>query len=448
MFELMIIVALLLVNGVFAMSEIALVSVRRARLQQRAEKGDAGAARALKLAENPERFLSTVQVGISLVGVLAGAFGGASLAGDLSPLLARLPPLAPHADRIAFVLVVALITYLSLIIGELVPKGLALRHAEAIACAMAGPMGKVTRVARPIVWFLERSTHAVLRLFGKPTGRNDGPSVEEMEVLLRQGIVTGVVHRSESDMVEGVFDLREVLAEEIMRPKPQVTFLHVEEAPEHFWSTVAASHQNVFPVYDQSRDEILGLVSLRDLYANAASGSGKPLRELLHQPVFVPENEPGLSLLKTLRKGVLGAGVVTDEFGTVRGLITLEDLLEEVVGELRPPVAHSAPGIRKTADGTWLVDGMVEIDDVIEAIDGLKALVAAEKEPFQTLAGYIVHRLDRLPEEGESFRAGAFVFEVIDMDRQRIDKVAIRRDPPAPAAGADENGATSVVADG
>ncbi len=439
MFELSIIVLLLILNGVFAMSEIALVTARRARLQQRAENGDRKAKRALELAANPERFLSTVQVGISLVSVLNGAFGGARLAGSIAPAIARVPAFSDHADAIALGLVVALITYLSLIIGELVPKGLALRHAEQIACAMAGPMDALTRMTRPIVWFLELSTRAVLRLFGKRAIDHGVPTVEEMEVLIRQGIVTGSVHRSESEMVEGVFDLRDLVAEEIMRPKLQVTFLHADDPPDRCWAAVAASSQAVFPVYEKSRDEILGLISLRDLYANAAGGRAKPLRELLHRPIFVADNEPGLSLLATLRKGVLGAGVVTDEFGTVRGLITLEDLVEEVVGELRPAVARSGggPTIRKTAEDAWLVDGLMEIDTVIETIDGLDALVAAEKEPFQTLAGYIVHRLDRLPEEGESFHVGAFTFEIVDMDRQRIDKVVIRRDPEPAEQGED-----------
>lgn len=436
MSELIIIVLLLVFNGVFAMAEIALVSAKKARLQQRAKDGSRGAKLALALQGQPERFLSTVQVGISLVGVLAGAFGGASLAGYVTPVIASIPGLdLEMAQNIAFGLVVAFITYLSLIIGELVPKNLALRNPEAIACAMAGPMRWLSRVASPIVWLLGISTRLVMRLFGK-SDASSGPTPEEVQVLMREGMVTGAVSPEEGDMVEGVFDLREVCAEEIMRPKPSVLFLRADEKPEQFWAKVAGSRQTVFPVYQNSRDEIIGMVSLRDLYVVSAGGKAPALTEVSHPPVFVAENQPALSLLETLRRSTLGAALVADEFGTIRGLITLEDLVEEIVGELRG-AAHDAsrPTLRASGEDSWLVDGLMEIDDVLEQLPDMQAAVDAEREPFQTLAGYIVHALDRLPSEGDHFTAGGFRFEILDMDRQRIDKVLIRRLPPEPEDG-------------
>lgn len=434
MIELLLILVLLVFNGVFAMTEIALVSARRARLQQRADEGSPGARRALRLLENPERFLSTVQVGITLVGVLAGAFGGASLAGYVQPYVVEIPALAPYAERIAFALVVGFITYLSLIIGELVPKGIALRHAESIAAAMSRPMAWLSWVASPLVWVLELSTRVVLRMFGGASGAPSGPTREEVEVLVRQGMVMGTVMANESKMVEGVFDLRDVLAEEVMRPKPKVLFLQLTETMEQIWSRVAASRQSVFPVHEGSRDEIVGLVSLRSLFANAASGKPHPMRELLSPAIFVAENQPALSLMDTLRRSPLGAALVTDEFGTIRGLITLEDLVEEIVGELRPAApSDGGPTMRAAGTDAWIADGLMEIDAVISQIPELEPLVQAEREPFQTLAGFIVHRLDRLPAEGEKFDAGGFEFEVVDMDRQRIDKVLLRRLPtPSP----------------
>ena len=430
MFEVIIILILLVCNGVFAMTEIALVSARKGRLKQLAGEGSAGARQALKLLENPERFLSSVQIGITLVGVLSGAFGGAALSGYIVPWVASVPILAPFAEKIAFGIVVTGITYLSLVIGELVPKGIALRHSEKIAVTMAPPMALLAKVGSPLVWLLELSTRVLMRLLGGAGDMPSGPTREEVRVLVREGIVTGTVDEHESDMVDGVFDLRMVLAEEIMRPKPKVVFLRMDEAPAQFWPRVAASRQTVFPIHEGSRDEISGLVSLRDLFANAASGKQRPLAELLTPPIFVSENQPALSLMETLRGSPLGAALVADEFGTIRGLITLEDLVEEIVGDLRPGTHDTeATSFRASGKDTWIVDGLMEIDDVIEQLPELEEVVEREHEPFQTLAGYIVHRLDRLPSEGESFREGCFEFEVVDMDRQRIDKVLIRRLP-------------------
>ncbi len=428
MIEILIILILLVGNGVFAMTEIALVSARKGRLKQLADEGSMGAKKALQLLENPERFLSSVQIGITLVGVLSGAYGGATLSSRIEPFIAAVPLLAPYAEKIAFALIVTIITYLSLIIGELVPKGLALRHAEKISTTMAPPMAVLARIASPLVRFLEFSTHLVMRLMGGSRVVQSCPTREEVQVLVREGIVTGMVAENESEMVEGVFDLRMVLAEEIMQPKPKVLFLHREETYAQIWSRVAASPQSVFPVHEGSRDEICGMVSLRDLFANLASGKQKNLAELLSPPVFVAENQSALSLMDTLRRSPLGAAMVSDEFGTIRGMITLEDLVEEIVGDLRPDSIHcDAATIRPSGNDAWIIDGMMEIDDVIEQIPDLEEVVEREHEPFQTLAGYIVNRLDRLPTEGESFIAGIFEFEIVDMDRQRIDKVLIRR---------------------
>ena len=431
MIEILIILVLLIGNGVFAMTEIALVSARKGRLRQLADEGNSGARKALLLLETPERFLSSVQIGITLVGVVSGAFGGAALASRLAPVIAEIGWLAAYSEEIAFGIIVTAITYFSLIIGELVPKGLALRHAEAIAATMAPPMAILAKLAAPVVRLLELSTHLVMRLFGGSGSMPSGPTREEVQVLVREGIITGSVDENESEMVEGVFDLRMVLAEEIMQPKPKVLFLHREETVAQIWSRVAASQQSVFPVHEGSRDEISGMVSLRDLFTNLASGKQKPLSDLLRTPVFVAENQSALSLLDTLRSSPLGAAMVVDEFGTIRGMITLEDLVEEIVGDLRPEsLVRDAARLRPSGKDAWIVDAMMEIDDVIAQIPDLEEVVEREHEPFQTLAGYIVNRLDRLPIEGESFRAGNFEFEVVDMDRQRIDKVIIRREQP------------------
>ncbi len=429
MTELLLILLLLVFNGLFAMAEIAIVSAKKARMMERAEKGSRGAKLALKLAENPERFLSTVQIGITLVGVLAGAFGGASLAGYVTPWLKEMPFLAGHEEEVAFGLVVAFITYLSLIIGELVPKSLALRNAEGIACVMAGPMDWLSRVGRPLVWVLELSTRALMRFFGKSEAPS-GPTTAEVEVLLREGLITGNVRHEESELVEGVFDLRELKAEEIMRPKPKLVFLHVNEtaasAAEELGEGV---RQVVFPVYGETRDHVEGMVSLRALFLSVAAGKTQTVSELMREPVFVSDNQPALTLLEELRNASHHAAMVTDEFGIVRGMVTIEDLAEEVVGDLKTnrPDALSSPQVREMAPDAWLADGMTEIDVVNAVIPGFEAVANAEDDAFQTLAGFIMQHLERLPREGETFTVRGFEIEIIDMDRQRIDKVSVRK---------------------
>ena len=431
MTELLLIVLLLVFNGVFAMAEIAIVSAKKARMLERAEKGSAGARLALKLAENPERFLSTVQIGITLVGVLAGAFGGASLAGYVTPWLKEVSFLAEHAEEVAFGLVVAFITYLSLIIGELVPKSLALRNAEGIACLMAGPMDWLSRTASPLVWLLELSTRTLMRLFGKSPAQS-GPTTAEVEVLLREGLITGNVRHEESELVEGVFDLRELKAEEIMRPKPKLVFLHVDDSAASVAEELGEGvRQVVFPVYGETRDHVEGMVSLRALFLSVAAGRTQKVSELMREPVFVSDNQPALTLLEELRKASHHAAMVTDEFGIVRGMVTIEDLAEEVVGDLKTnrPDTSSPLQVRETSPGMWMADGMTEIDAINAAITGFEAVANAEDDAFQTLAGFIMQHLERLPREGEKFTVGGFEIEIIDMDRQRIDKVSLRRLP-------------------
>ena len=429
MTELLLIILLLILNGVFAMAEIAIVSAKKARMMERAEKGSSGAKLALKLAANPERFLSTVQIGITLVGVLAGAFGGASLAGYVTPWLKELPWLAGHEEQVAFGLVVAFISYLSLIIGELVPKSLALRNAEGIACVMAGPMDWLSRVGSPLVWVLELSTRTLMRCFGKSQAPS-GPTTAEVEVLLREGLIAGNVRYEESELVEGVFDLRDLKAEEIMRPKPKVIFLHVNDTVASAAEALGdGARQVVFPVYDESRDHVVGMVSLRDLFLSVAGGNTQTVSELMQEPVFVSDNQPALTLLEELRNASHHAAMVTDEFGIVRGMVTIEDLAEEIVGDL---TANRQDGstpkqVRETGPQCWLADGMTEIDVVIAAIPGFEAVANAEDDAFQTLAGFIMQHLERLPREGEAFTVGGFEIEIIDMDRQRIDKVSVRK---------------------
>ncbi|MBU6303353.1 MAG: hemolysin family protein [Verrucomicrobia bacterium] len=440
--ELLIILALLVANGLFAMAEIALVSARRPRLQALEEQGNPGARTALNLAGEPERLLSTVQIGITLIGVLAGAYGGASLSQPVGALLLRIPGITPElASQAAFALVVAGIAYLSLIVGELVPKNLAMRQPEQLACLVSRPMDKLARLAGPAVWFLGLSTRAVMRLFGQGEAISTGPTREEVHVLLREGSITGVIHEEESEMLEGVLDLRSLRAEEVMQPKPRVTFLQADDSLENVREAVLGVSQEVFPVLERNRDEVMGTVSLRELYACPAPSA--KLQDFTKPAVFVPENQPALSLLETLRRAPHSAALVVDEFGTIRGLVTIRDVIEEVVGDL----THTLPStdgasFRQTGPDCWLADAALEIDVVTDAIPGLVSLVEAEDDPFQTLGGFIMHRMNRLPTEGESFEESGYAFEIVDMDSHRIDKVLIRK-LPGETAGTTPNGGSS-----
>jgi putative hemolysin len=297
-------------------------------------------------------------------------------------------------------------------------------------------MARVARASRPLAWFLEASTHLVMRAFGKAESAHNGPTREEVSVLIREGVITGVLDEDESDMVEGVLDLAELRAEEVMQPKPKVVFFDAGETVESVRPRVLEAVLDVFPIVQDNRDQVLGTVSLREMFA--ATDIHAPLSSLVRPPVFVPENQPALSLLDTLHSAPHHAALVIDEFGTVRGLVRLLDLLEEVVGDIsRRTPGPAQPSLRQTEPGAWLADGGADIDSVTDAIPGLEALVEAEDDPFQTLGGFIVHRMNRLPQEGETFSEGGFRFEIVDMDQHRIDKVLIRVVPAEPEASAD-----------
>lgn len=429
----LLIFALLMLNGAFAMAEIALVSVKKSRLQQAAEAGNKRARIALKLIENPERILSTVQIGITLVGVISAAFGAQNIADLMTPWINDLPLVGTSAPQISFALAIVALTYCNIVIGELVPKGLALRSPEGIALRMARPMTWLSRTASPLVWLLEKSTRLLMKLFGASDASSSGPSREEVQVLVREGIITGGVDQEESDMVSGVFDLQNIQAEEIMLPRPKVTFLPHDATHVQICQRIANSKQSVFPIYEGSRDQICGLVSLRALYASKVSALQEtPLRAIMQPPAFVVENQPALKLFQTLRSTALGAALVTDEFGTIRGFITIDDIIEEVVGDYKKDLNPERAQVRVLLENSWIVDGMTEIDDVTQAIPELESAVILEDEAFQTLAGFIIHKIDRLPTEGEKFTIGRLEFHIADMDQQRIDKIIITRLPQEP----------------
>ncbi len=431
--ETFVIFVLLLANGVFAMAEIAIVSSRKARLKKLADEGSAKAQAALLLAQQPDRFLATVQIGITMVGVLAGAFGGATLSGRLATVIASVPWLVPYATAIAIFVVVSAITYFSLIIGELVPKRVALSNPEGRAMLIAKPMAGLSRFAAPLVWFLTLSTNVVLKVFGLDKEVEAPPSEEEISNLIEQGTTAGVFHKAERAMVEGVLRLDERSVTEIMTRRTRIVWLNSADAEEINWRKIVTSGHSHFPVYENTRDNVIGMVSVKALWANAAVGLPNGIRNHLTTPLHVPTTISAVQLLDSFKKSGKHLALVTDEFGTIQGLVTLIDVMEAIVGDLPEPGDRNSPDAVQREDGSWLVDGTMPVQELRRRFQ-LSPLPGEEDEDFETLGGFVVDRLGRIPKAGEHFVANGWRFEVLDMDRHRVDKVLLLQTvPPVPA---------------
>ncbi len=424
LFEITIIFLLLIANGVFAMAEIAVVSSRKARLRRLAEQGDSKAAIALELAEAPNRFLSTVQIGITLVGIFAGAFGGARLATKLAQPISKIEFLAPYADEIAFGLVVAVITYFSLVLGELVPKRFGLSNPEGIAMRVARPMNWLSKVAGPIVSFLSVSTEGLLRILGFKQAKEIAVSEEEVRVMMLEGLRAGAFNKVESHIVHCALELDQLPVREIMTPRPKVIWLNQEDSHDQVWHKIVVSNHSHFPVYHGNRDHTVGFVSVKAIYANLAANAGVNLKNLMVTPLIVPESQRVLQLVETFKQTGKHIALVTDEFGSIAGLVTLNDVMEAIVGEFPTQGERAKPEAKKRDDGSWLIDAMIDLEAVEKALAGFKFGVGAYSE-YQTLAGFVVKTLGHIPKEGETFETQGYVFEVLDMDRHRVDKILV-----------------------
>lgn len=430
--EIAIILILLVCNGVFAMTEIAIVSSRRGLLQSMAERGHKGAMKALELMDNPNRFLSTVQIGITLVGIIAGAFGGASIAKRFAAMLAPQPVIGPYADQIAFVVVIGALTFFSLVLGELVPKRLAMRFPEAIATTMAGPMSWLSRAASPFVALLSVSTSGLLKLFGVKDEGDNRMSREEFTVLVREGLVTGSTGRTESRMIEGVFNFEKLDVYDIMIPRPRMMWIEQDARHEDVWPMIIRSTQQVFPVYHGQRDNLVGAVTVKDIYAHLATGTEVAFRHLMHPPLLIPETQKASTLLETFRSTGHRAAFVMDEFGSVVGMVTVVDLMESIVGDVPSREERLTMAIRQRPDGSWLIDGLFEIEKLAEHLADFSPPEGAGDE-YQSISGWFTKRFERLPEEGDALTESGWSFEIIDMDGARVDKVlAIRSNNPSP----------------
>lgn len=424
-FEVTLILLLVLANGLFSMAEMAVVSSRKARLRQRAEDGSHGASVALALAENPHDFLSTVQVGITLIGTLAGAFGGATIAEKLALYLKQFPPVAAHSDTISITVVVLIITYLSLIIGELVPKSIALSNAEGIASALAPPMRWLSRLGSPAVAFLSLSTRLVTKLLPfKPS--SDAPvTEEEVKVLIAQGTEHGTFDEAEQEMVEGVFRLGDRRVTDLMQPRGRVALIDAQDSWETNRRILRDSHYSRFPVIDGDPHEIVGVVHIKDLYLALDAGAPVDLRKLARPAHFVPESTPALDLLERFQQSGDQLALILDEHGSFQGIVTLTDLVEAVVGDLRGPAGAPKASVTQREDGSWLADGALTVSDFLEQLS-LREL-PGEEDDFNTLGGFFLAHFRRIPVPGDHIVVDGWRFEVLDMDRNRIDKLLITR---------------------
>lgn len=426
--QVLVIVALAILNGILAMSEIAVVSARRARLRQAAEGGSARAAAALQLAKDPTQFLATVQIGITLVGVVAGAFGQATLAQFIARQLAQLPSLAPYAATIGGAIVVGGTTYLSIVVGELAPKRLALINPERVAGLVAGPMRVLSLVARPVVWLLSVSTEGLLQLLGVEPSTEPDVTPEEIATMIEQGTELGVFEEAEHDILESVLRLDERRVDGYMTPRPQVTFIDLDHPEESIRQILLSAQHSRFPVIEGDPDNVLGILYTKDLVVRALRDEPFDPRANLRSVLFVPESMSPLRVLEIFKEKGQHIALVTDEYGSIQGMVTDMDILEAIAGEIPAEGEPDEPRAVQRDDGTWLVDGLLRVDQLWGAL-GLGRTMDEVYRGYQTVSGFVMAELAGIPTEGASFQFHGLCFEIVDMDGRRIDKVLVT---PAP----------------
>ncbi|MBV5261071.1 HlyC/CorC family transporter [Synechococcus moorigangaii CMS01] len=422
--EILVILLLTILNGIFSGSEIAVVSARKIRLEQLLEQGNVKARAALKLANNPNEFLSTVQIGITLIGILSGAVGGATIAQRLRPVFDNIPRLQPYSEAISVVIVVTIITYLSLVIGELVPKRIALNAPEKIACNVAKPMRWLSRLTTPLVRILGSSTDALLHLLGIQDSNEPDITEEEIKVLIRQGAESGLFEAAEHDIVQRVFRLGDRPIKAMMTPRTDIVWLDITAPLEENLQEVMGSNHSRFPVGHDTLDHCLGTVRGTTLLSAQLSGQPIDIQAMLQPPLYISEGTRTLSVIEQFKATGIHIALVTDEYGGIEGLVTLNDLMEAIVGDL-PSVEHDEePMIIQRDDHSWLLDGLLDIDE-LKALLEKKALPDEHTGTFHTLGGFMTHSLKRIPQSGEHFEWSGIRFEVVDMDGTRVDKVLV-----------------------
>src|SRR5262245_11167947 len=422
--ELVIIFLLIAATGVFAMSEMAVITARRSRLQDSISKGNPGAKAALDLATSPNQFLSTVQAVITLVGILVGAFAGRNVADWMASQIGALPLIGIYHKEIGLAVVVVVITYLSLVIGELVPKRLASRHPETIAMTVALPLRWFTKFFSPVVYLLGFSTDTLCRLFGRPRAVELPVTEEEITTLVQQGTEAGVFEESEQDMVEAVLRLGDKSARWLMTPRTQIAWLDLKFTSEEIRQKILSSGHSCFPVANGSLDKVTGVVLAKNLLAHVLASDSLDLTALMQQPLFVPRTLTALEVLDSFKKSGKHVALVVDEYGGIEGLLTHHDILEAIAGDIPLGDAAHDPKAVQRHDGSWLLDGMLSVDEFKE-IFHLTNLPGEKRDAYQTLGGFVFTQMGRIPAVSDSFEWNELRIEVVDMDGKRIDKVLV-----------------------
>lgn len=416
--EIIFILLLILINGILAMSEAAMIASRKARLQQQSNEGKKGATIALKLHENPNVFLSTIQIGITLIGVLSGAVGGATIANALAEAISEIPYIGIYSASIALGIVVLTITILTIWLGELVPKRLGINSPEQIAQVVAGPMLLISKIFSPFINGMSKATNFALRLLGVNASTEPPITEEELQMLIDQGTQAGVFEESEQDMVEGVFSLGDQRVYSLMTPRTEIVWLDITDTKEEILEKIANCPYSRFPVRQDSLEAIIGIVKSRDLLVASLSGKDIKLKELVKPAIFIPETMLASRALEILKEKNTEILLVIDEFGGLQGLLTINDILEEIVGEME----GEEPQATQRQDGSWLLDGMLEVDEFKE-IFNLGEL--PHEGEYETLSGFVMTSLGRVPQTTDHFEWNNLRFEVVDMDGRRVDKILV-----------------------
>jgi putative hemolysin len=422
--EILILFLLILINGFLAMSELAVVSARKARLKLRAAEGKPGYQAALELSENPGHFLSTVQIGITTIAILTGAFGGATIAEQLAALFTSLGLDPSTSDIISVLLVVSLITYISLIIGELAPKQIALINPERVSAAVARPMKILSRITAPLVKFLSWSTSIVLGIINIKAAPEPSVSEEEVKLLIDQGAEIGVFTPIEDIIVDQVFRLSDLTVESLTTPRTEVVWLDLTDPLSDSIQKIKTSRFMFFPVVQDDLDNLQGFVKVTDLLAQSLEERTIDLQKALFEPLYIPENAPAYSLLERFRETGYEIAIVIGEYGGFQGLVTLRDLLEALVGDLPEAPDRRDPDIVRREDGTYLLDGLIPIEGFRELFN-LQQLPGEDENNYRSLGGFVQYMLDHIPTEGESVSIAGCRLEVVDMDGKRVDKILV-----------------------
>jgi putative hemolysin len=425
--EILILLFLIILNGIFAMSEMAVVSARKPRLQQWADEGRPGAAAALALTTAPSHFLSTIQVGITVIGITSGAFGEATLARDLALWLQQWSLLVDNAEGISLAMVVATITVASLLIGELVPKRLALVSPERIASIIAKPMAAFTWLIYPVVRVLSSVTENTLRVLAIKPSTDPAVTEEEIEVLLEQGAEAGVFEPHEPKLISRVFRLDDMRATAVMTPRPDVVYIDLNAPSDQTLAAAIESRHSHFPVLRGGWENVAGVLHIKNLVEDAVRGNPLSLESRLEQPFYVPGTLSVMEVMEAFRKNRQTFGFVVNEYGDVDGIMTLHDVLEALVGDIPTVEDQQDSDAVQRPDGSWLLDGGISIDRLKEVLAIEAALPDEESGAYHTLAGFVMAALQRVPKTGESFDWGGYKFEVADMDRNRVDKMLVSR---------------------